>query len=354
MNRKLVRAVARTVALGGIVTLGLGSAQAAMAQPPDSYHLPCSTGALEYALAHVGKGDTIYLAPGCTYWLTAQLTTNVSDLTIVGEDSTLERAPYASSFTILVNTGTAITPKILTLDDVNFTNGGGHSMSAVNGGAIYNHHGTLSVNGGTFSDNYSDEYGGAINSYGSNTSLTVSDAYFTGNGGEYGGAIDNGTGSTATISDSTFSRNSAPGEYGGAIENDGLATITGSSFLGNTSEYGGAIYNDGDLTTADNLLIGNRSYEGGGIYNIGGGGGGPIIPADSTLTGNRSYEGGDIVNDANETLDTGTLTDDGSLIVYNAAYQGGGIYNGRCTTVTLTGTTIFGNVTDNVYNHGDC
>jgi predicted outer membrane repeat protein len=345
MNRKLVRAAARTVSLGGILALGLGSAPAAMAQPPDSYPLPCSTGALEYALAHVGSGDTIYLAPGCTYWLTGQLTDNVVDLTIVGEDSTLERALYASSFTILkVNYS-----KTLTLDDVNFTNGGG--SSAPNGGGIYNH-GTLTVNGGTFSDNHDGEYGGAINSYAavdSDASLTVSDAYFTGNGGEYGGAIDNGSNSTATISDSTFSRNSAPGEYGGAVENDGLASITDSSFLGNTSEYGGAIYNDGALGTEDDTFTGNRGYEGGGIYDVGFRGG-PIIPAGSTLAGDRGFQGGIV----NVPIEPGTLIDDGSLIVYNAAYLGGGIYFGSCADYTLTGTTIFGNVTDNVYNHGDC
>jgi predicted outer membrane repeat protein len=344
MNRKLVRAAARTVAVGGIVVLGLGSAQAAMAKPSDSYHLPCSTGALEYALANAGSGDTIYLAPSCTYWLTGGLTDDVSNLTIVGEDSTLERAPYASSFTIL----TVACTNTLTLDDVNFTNGGG--SSEYEGGAIYNDGGTVTVNGGTFSDNRDGEYGGAIFSNGDDASLTVSYAYFTGNGGEYGGAIENGDDSTATISDSTFSRNNTPGEYGGAIENDGLATITDSSFLGNTSKYGGAIYNDGDLSTADDTFTGNRGYEGGGIYNVGFRGG-PIISADNTLTGNRSYQGGDIDND----IDNGTLTDDGSLIVYNAAtHLGGGIYNGSCASYTLTGTTIFGNVTDNVYNHGDC
>jgi predicted outer membrane repeat protein len=346
MNRKLVRAVGRTVALGGIVALGLGSAQAAMAQPSGSYHLRCSTGALEYALANAGSGDTIYLAPGCTYWLTGGLADDVSHLTIVGEDSTLERAPYASSFTIL----TVNYYRTLTLDDVNFTNGGGSSEDY--GGAIYNH-GTLTVNGGTFSDNRDGEYGGAIDSYAaglSDASLTVSDAYFTGNGGEYGGAIENGIDSRATISHSTFGQNSTPGEYGGAIENDGLATITDSSFLGNTSYYGGAIYNDGDLGTTDDTFTGNRGYEGGGIYNVGFRGG-PIIPAGNTLNGNRSYQGGGIEKD----IDVGTLTDDGSLIIFNAAtHLGGGIYNGSCASYTLTGTTIFGNVPDNVYDHGDC
>jgi hypothetical protein len=347
MHRKQVRAAARTAALGGTLVLGLGSAQAAMARPSHTIDLPCNVGALAWAISHATSGETIVLAPGCTYWLTGGLTDNDPNLTIVGEDSTLERAPYASSLTLLKVNYT----KTLTLDDVNFTNGGGSSED--NGGAIYNH-GTLTVNGGTFSDNRDGEYGGAINSYAaidSVASLTVNDAYFTGNGGEYGGAINNGDDSTATISDSTFGQNSAPGEYGGAVENDGLATITGSSFLGNTGEYGGAIYNDGGLSTTDDTFTGNRGYEGGAIYNDGHNDGGPLRPADNTLTENRGYEGGGIVDDVPI---KGGLTDDGSLIVYNAAYRGGGVYNGSCASFTLTGTTIFGNVTDNVYNTDDC
>jgi hypothetical protein len=346
MHRKQVRAAARTAALAGTLVLGLGSAQAAMAQPSRTVDAPCNAGALAAAILYPSYRETIVLAPGCTYWLTGQLTDNASYLTIVGEDSTLERAPYASSITLLkVNYA-----KTLTLDDVNFTNGGGSSED--NGGAIYNH-GTLTVNGGIFSDNRDGEYGGAIDSYASGlseASLTVSDAYFTGNGGEYGGAIENGADSTATISHSTFGQNRAS-EYGGAIENDSLATITDSSFLGNTGEYGGAIYNGGDLSTTDDTFTGNRGYEGGAIYNHEGEVGGPLRPADNTLTGNLRYENGGIVNGL--PIKDG-LTDNGSLIVFNAAYLGGGIYNGNCATYTLTETTIFGNVTDNVYNTDDC
>jgi hypothetical protein len=347
MYRKQLRAAARTAALGGTLVLGLGSAQAAMAGAPTTVDVSCYPGALASAISGASSGETIVLAPGCTYWLAVGLLDNDSNLTIVGEDSTLERAPYAPSLTLLkVNYN-----KTLTLDDVNFTNGGG--SSELNGGAIYNH-GTLTVNGGTFSDNRDGEYGGAIDSHGSSgsQSLTVSDAYFTGNGGEDGGAIANGLDSTATISGSTFSQNSTPGGDGGAIENDGVATITDSSFLGNTGEYGGAIYNDGALGTTDDTFTGNRGYEGGGIYNDGFRGG-PIIPGDNTLTANLGNEGGGIVNDVNPPMKDG-LTDNGSLIVFNAAYQGGGIYNGSCADFTLTGTTIFGNVTDNVYNSDDC
>lgn len=310
MHRKTARTVAKAIAVGGIVALGLGSTQAAMARPAFG-RLDCSANALSSALSSVSSGATIYLAANCTYWLSSGLTDNKLDLTIEGYNSTLRRAPDASDFTIL----TVDTADTLTLDGVNFTNGGG--SSAPNGGAIYNADGTVTVDGGTFSSNHSGFYGGAINNEGS---LTVSDADFTGNATDWGGAIENGDSSTATISDSTFSRNGASDNYGGAIRNDGSATITGSLFLGNTGKDGGAIYNDDDLTTADNTLDGNRAYEGGGIYE-----------------------------------ETATLDDNGSLIMSNAAtHLGGGIYNGSCVDMMLDDTTVFLNVVDNIYNHGDC
>jgi predicted outer membrane repeat protein len=281
---------------------------------PASDRLKCSTSDLTDALSSVSSGATIYLAPGCTYWLTSGLSDTKANLTIVGYDSTLERAPYASSFTIL----TVACMKTLTIDDVNFINGGDSPDD--NGGAIYNDGGHLTVDAGTFSDNHSAEYGGAIYSNRSDATLTVSHAYFTGNSAEDGGAVEIGDNTTATISSSTFSRNSTPNYYGGAIENDGTANITFSLFLGNSGKWGGAIYNHYELSTADNTVAGNRAYEGGGIFE-----------------------------------QRAALDDDGSLIIGNAAtHLGGGIYNGSCVDMTLTGTTIFGNVVDNVYNHGDC
>jgi predicted outer membrane repeat protein len=316
MHRKTARAAARTVALGGILALGLGSTQAAMARPA-SGRLSCSTNALSSALSSVSSGATIYLAPGCTYWLSSGLTDNKLDLTITGLNSTLRQAPDASDFTSL----TVDPGDTLTLNGVNFTGGGERSNAEWHGGAIYNDGATLTVNGGTFRDNHSSEYGGAIYSDSGGSSLTVSGAYFTGNTAEYGGAIENGGASTATITNSTFSQNSAPGDYdGGAIENDGTANISYSLFLGNTARYGGAIENGGDLSTADNTLDGNLAYEGGGLYEQG-----------------------------------ATLDDSGSLIMSNsAAHLGGGIYNGSCVDATLSGTTLILNVVDNIYNHGDC
>jgi predicted outer membrane repeat protein len=314
MHRKTARTAARTVALGAIVALGLGSAQAAMARP-ESGRLDCSADALRSALSNVSSGATINLAAGCTYWLSSGLTDDKLDLTITGLDSTLRRTAGAPNFTIL----TVDPTDTLTLDSVNFADGGGGEVW--NGGAIYNHAATLTINGGTFTDNHSSEYGGAIYTDSRGSSITVNHAYFTGNTAEYGGAIENGSSSTATISDSTFGQNSAPGGYyGGAFENDGNATITSSLFLGNTARYGGAIVNGGDLSTAADTLEGNISYEGGGIYEH-----------------------------------NATLNDNGSLIMSNTAtHLGGGIYNGSCVSDTLTDTTLVLNVVDNIYNHGDC
>jgi predicted outer membrane repeat protein len=287
MHRKTARAAARAVALGGILALGLGSTQAAMARPT-SGRLSCSTNALSSALSSVSSGATIYLAADCTYWLGSGLTDNKLDLTITGLNSTLRQAPGASDFTSL----TVDPGDTLTLNGVNFTGRGERSDAEWHGGAIYNDGATLTVNGGTFRDNHSSEYGGAIYTDSGGSSLTVSGAYFTGN--------------TA--------------EYGGAIENDGTANISYSLFLGNTARYGGAIENGGDLSTADNTLEGNLAYEGGGLYEQG-----------------------------------ATLDDTGSLIMSNsAAHLGGGIYNGSCVDGTLSGTTLILNVVDNIYNHGDC
>ena len=80
--------------------------------------------------------------------------------------------------------------------------------------------------------------------------LTVTDSTFLDNSaigaGSSGGAIFNA--GTLTVTNTTFSGNSATGTYnrGGAIDNEAgdVATVTFSTFSGNSSASGGAIYND--------------------------------------------------------------------------------------------------------------
>src|ERR1700733_9980293 len=327
MHRKQVRAAARTAAVGGTLVLGLGVAPAAMAQPPVTVHVDCYAGALAAAISGAVSGETIVLAPGCVYRLDQALPDVAVDLTIVGYDTELLRdygAPSFSLLTIAKGGGCGCGPIIhqdlsavdLTVVNVDFRNGGGPDDD--DGGAIYAPDGTeLTVHGGIFTDNYSDDYGGAMQS---DDTLTVTGAYFTGNYGYYeGGAIYND--GDATVYGSTFQKNSTGDDddnYGGAIANEGDMQLAGSTFTGNTGEYGGAVYNDDDMAMTRDTLTGNAGYDGGGIYN-----------------------------DWN-------LTVYGSLIDFNwASDEGGGIYDWECSSFTLTHSTVYGNVPDNIFYDGD-
>ena len=308
MSFRLGLAAARVAALGGVVTLGIGSAQAAQARPElNTVHVGCSVSALSSAISGATDGETIELWPGCVYTLSAALPDITNTLTIVGNNDTIARssAPDTPSFSILTVDGGEGEGN-LTLDRVNFSNGGG--LSNDYGGAIDNG-GYLTVHGGVFRGNYNDEYGGAIYNDGT---MTVSNATFTGNttDDEYGGAIYNDD--TATVSDTTFSGNGHGTYEGGAIYNDDTLTATDDTFSGNSAEYGGALYNDDQATlTRGHMMRNTVGYDGGAIYN------------DDTLTVNRT-------------------------VIYSnvAAVDGGGIYNDD-ETVTLNGALIYANHPDN-------
>jgi predicted outer membrane repeat protein len=231
------------------------------------------------------------------------------DLTIVGYYTELLRDHGAPSFSLL----TVDCMVDLTVINVDFTNGSGDD--ADHGGAIYAPASTeLTVRGGIFTGNHSDEYGGAIES---DNTLTVIGAYFIGNyAGDYGGAVYSD--GDATVYGSTFQKNTTGDDDGGAVYNDGDMQLTGSTFTGNSSEYGGAVSN------GDDILVMTRD----------------------TLTGNTAYEGGGIYNDRK-------LTVYGSLIDFNrASDEGGGIYNDGCGSFTLTHSAVYGNVPDNLFDEG--
>jgi predicted outer membrane repeat protein len=266
MYFKMTRA-AVTVA-GGAAALCLGSVPAALAAPAqNTTFVPCNAYALHTAIDDASSGDTLDLAPGCTYYLPEALPDIMTDLTIVGYHSTLTRAPDAGGFSLLK---VGCEAGDLTVINVNFTDGGGYDVGT--GGAIDVKDGTLHVTGGIFSDNESDDVGGAIYNDGH---MWVDNATFTDNLAHYGGAIEND--SDATITGSTFTWNKAPTKvdadlyhsYGGAIYNAGDLYLDNSGFLGNsTGGYGGAIYTDDELHAAHITITANAAgYEGGGIFN---------------------------------------------------------------------------------------
>jgi predicted outer membrane repeat protein len=290
---------------GGAAALCLGSVPAALAAPASStYLVPCNPYALNLAIGHAHYGETLDLAPGCTYYLPEALHTIKTNLTIVGNQSTLTRTRNAGSFSLLRvggggcgGLGTSVrdcSVAGLTVINVNFTDGGGSDTDE--GGAI-DSRGTLYVEGGTFSDNNTSEYGGAIYNDGH---MTVNHATFTGNVAPYGGAIYNQD--YASIGGSSFTWNKAPNPHGDLDNSDG-----------------GAIFNDEDMYLANSGFVANST----------GGNGGAVYTQDD--------------------LHAGRIT-----VVDNAAgFEAGGIYNND-ETVTLLDSTVFGNQPDNCYEVPGC
>jgi predicted outer membrane repeat protein len=292
---KLLRAAAVVAVLGGTATLGLGT-QAAMATPTTHNVLCATTGTdgLIYWMDNYTSGDTLSLAPHCTYWVYAQLPPVMQTLTIDGNGATIDaKASGFSIFDVGCATGDLI------LDNVNVKNGGGEG---VDGGAVEvgNADASLTVDGGTFSGNSAvwnettGGYGGAIYNLGT---LTVDGAIFTGNSANWGGAIDSdNTAESATLNDDTFTGNNA--NEGGAIYNlDNNMQISEGSFRNNTATgedgEGGAIYNDDTMTVTVTgghtlFMMNSASYEGGAIYNDG-----ETVNLNNSLVElNRAYEGG--------------------------------------------------------------
>ena len=96
--------------------------------------------------------------------------------------------------------------------------------------------------------------------------LSVTGCTFTGNSASYSGAIGNI--GTCTVTDCNFTGNSVTNN-GGAIANDGTLTVTGSTFTSNTAgNNGGAIASDGILNIEQCTFIGNNAVNGGAISNL--------------------------------------------------------------------------------------
>ncbi len=262
------------------------------------------------------------------------------------------------------------------LKNINFIDGN----ASGNGGAI-NCQGTVTAINCNFTNNYAENWGGAIERG------TAINCTFTNNYAErFGGAIDDGNATNcvfinnyantggaiwagdydATVVNCSFIGNNAT-EYGGAVD---YAKVINCNFTNNTcSNYGGAIY-DGeainciftgniaswggamasnsefDICIAENCIFTNNSVEsgdGGAIYkgnatkcdfnsNIAQFGNGAAIcygeATDCTFTGNYAFEyGGAICN--------GSATN--CNFTHNTAYYGygGGIYNGNAINCTF-------------------
>ncbi len=286
---------AMTVALGAV------PAQAALAAAR-AVPVPCQPGALAAGIASARGGETLSLAPRCTYVLTAGLPAISQDLTIQGKRAIVERSyrPGVKDFSILtVNPGAD-----LVISDLSFRNGGSGSSTAPAGTA-----------------------GGAIDN---NGNLTVTKGQFTGNSASDGGAILNGPGNL-NVRNSVFAANSAIN--GGAVENNGTMVLSRSAVAGNTaSSLGGGVATAGLATVADCSITRNTAFAGGGVWTTVTG-----LVTSSVFRRNKATAGAGIFNDSFMTLAAS------QLVGNTAAASGGGLYNDPFGDVTVTGTGFRGN-----------
>ncbi len=149
--------------------------------------------------------------------------------------------------------------------------------------------------------------------------LTVENGYVPSSAG--GGILNFGT---TTVTNSVITGNTAGnGADGAGLYNDGSLSVSDSTVSGNTGGAGAGIYNfSGQLTVSDSTISDNTtSLNGGGVSNASPGATATIT--DSTFSGDSAAVGGALY----VTRDTVTLA--ASTIVGNSANagDGGGIAN---------------------------
>ncbi|MCI0635459.1 MAG: right-handed parallel beta-helix repeat-containing protein [Actinobacteria bacterium] len=211
--------------------------------------------------------DTIELAAGCTYVLTAPLSLDTalpqitSDVTIEGNGAIITRGHGPELRFVWVGASGALTVNEIQMSGGFLPEGGG--------GAIVNT-GDLSVTGSTFSNNTAGSSGAIANSGGA--LLEISASTFASNdavavSGE-GGAI--GSFGDAFIDDSTFFNNHALGPgFCGAIfnTNESHMVVTGSTFQFNFADQGTAINNSNASLSVVNSTFVDNTGTGGALSN---------------------------------------------------------------------------------------
>lgn len=209
--------------------------------------------------ANAVGGDTLNLAAGCTYTITAPhggpangLPVITTAITFEGTNTTIRRAPGALlPFRILEVAPTGnLTVKAVTLT-------GGRAPLLANGGGILNR-GTLTLTSSTLINNISGASGGGI--YNNGTMTFTSSAITSNSTGLLGsgGGIYNNNG-TMTFTSTPIGNNTAVLQGGGIFTVGGIVTITTSPVTANISLLipGGIYRNGGTMTISASPVTGN-------------------------------------------------------------------------------------------------
>lgn len=297
--------------------------------------------------------DTIELAAGCTYTLTAVHNTfgspnglpvisvdgsSVNSLTINGNGATIERATGSPQFRFLYLNGTFANILVVTINDLTFRSG---DTDNDEGGAMLARRSGLTLNRVTFANNRATYDGGAL--VARDSGLTLNRVTFANNRAvsSDGGALYT-VSVTTVMSDSIFRDNQAGG-HGGAIafrvDGPGQATISGTTFSGNQAGGdGGAIAAFHAMTVRNSTFSGNRADgDGGALWS-----GDDALIEYTTITGAQT--GGDGALNGSITLRSALVA--GNTDTSSAADN----YPDLAGSISSEGYNLIGNVGNYDFN----
>lgn len=237
-------------------------------------------------------------------------------------------------------------PSTLSITGGTFTN---NTATGSKGGAVMiGDHGTLTLGGHVAMKSNSATDGGAV-ATAPDANVTVTNGSFANNkAAANGGAFHLAAGASATVADGTFTSNTANVSGGSFhVATGASATVEGGTFTSNTaSSSGGAFYvaAGANTTVANGTFSKNKANNGGAFYADGKQEGGAEVSGILTVNGGSIAEntantnGGAIfVNDfAKSVLSGGTITG-------NTAKLGSAIYVDNNAGATISNAVVTGN-----------
>ncbi|GAB4521984.1 MAG: hypothetical protein OHK0046_33990 [Anaerolineae bacterium] len=267
--------------------------------------------------------------------------------TLAVEDSNfLENKADGRGAAIFVENSTA------TVINSNFTSNANTDSNSGGGGGIYNLKGNVTVNGGTYFDNWRSGIvtrGEPIR----DAILNVSNVTFDANGAPEGTGIQSSY-STTTVTNTIFKDSNFTNSGGGMRIWESAVTINGGNFTNNSATEGGAIYilSSSIVNIEGTAFINNTASSSGGalyVYETG---------SVTVNIENATFEGNEATND-----DGGAIYSNYALNLTNTNFDantapngnGGAVYNTHLGTVTIRDGDYTFNSAENggaLYNAG--
>lgn len=158
------------------------------------------------------------------------------------------------------------------------------------GGAVYVAKGSYTLQSGSVTNNSATQNGIIYIANNSGAEFTMTKGEISGNKSKTGAVYQNG--GTMTLAGGTITNNTGTGDGGGVYQNGGTSLVRGVTITGNTAQNGaGWFMNGGTCLMRSGTITGNKATKrGGGVYQTGGNSSMTVNGA--SITANNAPEGG--------------------------------------------------------------